>query len=1117
LAATKPPQVPDYELLRLIGRGSYGEVWLGRSVTGVLRAVKVIHRHTFESDRPYEREFRGIQKFEPVAMTHESQLDVLHVGRNDAEGYFYYVLELADDVNAVGQPASARPDWQGYTPHTLREDLKRNGQISFAACVELGIRLATALDHLHRHGLAHRDVKPSNIVFVGGAPKLTDIGLVAAQDDSMSFVGTPGYLAPEGPGSAQADLYSLGKVLYEASTGKDRLEFPEPATELSADADAAAQAELNEIVLRACAQDPRQRYGSAAELRADLLLLQSGRSVRRLRVLERRMALTWRVLAIAVLLTLLGAGGFLYQQRQTRQLSDLAEQSRQRLVRLHVSNSLHLQGTGDSLASLVWLVEALKLARTPAEEDMQRRRVGSLLRSTPALVQMGAHEGPINHAEFSVDGRWLVTVSDDHTGSVWDVKTGQAKARLVGHSAPVSHASFGPEARRVITASDDGTARIWDAKTGTLLFDPLRHEDSVLYAWFDPAGRRVVTASADSSARLWDADTGRPLFEPLRHENVVEFACFSPDGRLAVTVSTDRTARLWETSTGQPAAPPLLHSHAVTYAAFSPDSRMLVTGGRDAAASRWDVASGERIDPPLEHIGRVRYLRFSSDGRRILVAGGEHSHTGEARVWDAATGEGISPPLRHLLRVTHAAFSPDGHRVATASADHTVRIWNAVSGEQIGSTLRHPLRAWFVEFSPDGRYLVTAGRERIWRLWDLETAADAIEWHPMATPQRWFTEHSWRAVTNLYARDRVLDVLQGERPLAISPDGRWILTHDLRGEGRLRDITTGAPVSTPIRHERKIAAAEFSRDGSRLATSSDDQTARIWEVPSGKPITPPLEHRYPVYRAVFSSDGTRLATAAKDLDPFGGGEARIWNVIYGQLAVPVLEHQAAVWDAAFSPDGRILATAGGSPTSQPHAAWLWDTQTGRQIGPPFHHDENVGVAVFSPDGRWLATGTGVGTSQIWNVATGQPAGPPLEHLRGINSIGFSPDTRMLAIASADGNVRIWERTSGELVAHVAATGHPLVGAPFSHDGNWLLINRLDARSAILSVGPDPRPIHELEAVARIAAGIQVNPDGSSQPLSSDDILNLFQRLNRMSISPGQRQVKIDRQINSRND
>src|SRR5207248_7889270 len=76
-----PSRVPDYELLRRIGRGSYGEVWLARSVTGAYRAVKVIHRQTFETDRPYEREFRGIQKFEPVSRMHHSQVDLLHAGR----------------------------------------------------------------------------------------------------------------------------------------------------------------------------------------------------------------------------------------------------------------------------------------------------------------------------------------------------------------------------------------------------------------------------------------------------------------------------------------------------------------------------------------------------------------------------------------------------------------------------------------------------------------------------------------------------------------------------------------------------------------------------------------------------------------------------------------------------------------------------------------------------------------------------------------------------------------------------------------------------------------------------------------------------------------------------
>ena len=67
-------------------------------------------------------------------------------------------------------------------------------------------------------------------MFVGGVPKLADIGLVVPVAEARSFVGTEGYIPPEGHNSIQADLYSLGKVLYEACMGKDRQDFPEPMT-----------------------------------------------------------------------------------------------------------------------------------------------------------------------------------------------------------------------------------------------------------------------------------------------------------------------------------------------------------------------------------------------------------------------------------------------------------------------------------------------------------------------------------------------------------------------------------------------------------------------------------------------------------------------------------------------------------------------------------------------------------------------------------------------------------------------------------------------------------------------------------------------------------------------
>jgi hypothetical protein len=67
LPHVQPPSIPDYEQLRRIGGGSYGEVWLARSATDALRALKIVWRRTFEDDRPFQREFEGIQSFERLS------------------------------------------------------------------------------------------------------------------------------------------------------------------------------------------------------------------------------------------------------------------------------------------------------------------------------------------------------------------------------------------------------------------------------------------------------------------------------------------------------------------------------------------------------------------------------------------------------------------------------------------------------------------------------------------------------------------------------------------------------------------------------------------------------------------------------------------------------------------------------------------------------------------------------------------------------------------------------------------------------------------------------------------------------------------------------------------
>lgn len=276
-AAGTAPTIPDYELVRLIGSGSYGDVWLARGVTGIWRAIKVIWRDRFADAAPFEREFRGLKEFAQISLGESIQMALLHVGRNEAAGYFYYVMELADDVER-----GRHIDPATYVPLTLTALRNRRGRLPAEESVRCGVELARVLAGLHRRGLVHRDIKPSNVIVVGGVTKLADIGLVSPASEAKTFIGTEGFVPPEGPGTPGGDVFALGKVLYELATGLDRQEFPQLPPDLSHLPDHRALLALNEIILRACEPVPEKRYRDAAPLLVELEALQAGKPVRRI-------------------------------------------------------------------------------------------------------------------------------------------------------------------------------------------------------------------------------------------------------------------------------------------------------------------------------------------------------------------------------------------------------------------------------------------------------------------------------------------------------------------------------------------------------------------------------------------------------------------------------------------------------------------------------------------------------------------------------------------------------------------------------------------------------------------------------------------------------------------
>ncbi len=271
-AVDLPPEMAEYTPFHPpFGRGAYGRVWLAKNAIGQWQALKVVYASNFSEAGPYDREFNGVSRYKPVSDKNPSLLRVDFVSTKRPD-YFYYVMELGDSIV---------PDWQSnpstYKPRDLMNERKNapRGRLPVRDCVRIGLTLADGLGFLHRQGLTHRDIKPQNVIFVNGQPKLADIGLIAEirpPEEEHTYVGTIGYMPPppERPGTAQADIYALGMMLFVLGTGKQPSFFPEISTTLAEGTGFMEFIPLNSVILTACQPDPAQRYATAADLQRAL-------------------------------------------------------------------------------------------------------------------------------------------------------------------------------------------------------------------------------------------------------------------------------------------------------------------------------------------------------------------------------------------------------------------------------------------------------------------------------------------------------------------------------------------------------------------------------------------------------------------------------------------------------------------------------------------------------------------------------------------------------------------------------------------------------------------------------------------------------------------------------
>ena len=774
----------------------------------------------------------------------------------------------------------------------------------------------------------------------------------------------------------------------------------------------------------------------------------------------------------------------------------------------------------------------------PADERL-RRTIRYLLSGwRPSVGRVLIHEGQVQHAVFSPDGRMILTASADKSARLWDAETGKPIGEPMPHENPVCAMSFSRDGRRIL-AGTATASHLWDAASGTPIgrprrrphwsgvwFSPdgrvevagdglstmsmrdvatgnpifqLQHSQTspvyVLTVSFSPDGRALLTGGSDSTARLWNAETGQPIGEPLRHDGRVTAASFSPDGRTIVTGSSDRTARLWEAATGKPIGGPLRHEQAVHVVSISPDGHTLLTGSVNTARL-WNIATGQPIGQTLHHEHYIEAVCFNPDGRSVLTG----SWDSTARLWKAATGQPIGEPLRHDGRVMAVSFSPDGRKILTGSMDGTARVWDAATVMPTGLSMGARFRAG--SFNGDRPTEVAATKDTA-RLWDVATG------EPIGEPLRLEeqinqlsftpdgsavfmrgdrTARFWHATTG----KPIGEPLRPKDPVhsaCFSPDSHTVLTTS-ENTAQLWVADTGKPIGQPLRHKGTIVAAAFSTDNRTVLTGSTDTTARFWEAATGKSIGDPLPHAAGVLKVWFTPDGRTAVTQIYD-------SLRLWQVPTGHPVGDPLRHKGRIEAVSFSSDSRTVATAGDDMTAR-----LWDTATGQPTGKPFRHKGTVLAVSFGDGDRLILTGSGDRTARIWDVATGKLIGEPMHHEDEVWAVSFSHDACTVATGSSDSTARLWEAATGKPIGPPLRHLETVSAVAYSPDGHTLFTGVRDYQVGFWKI-PQPLPDEpdRIQLWIEILSGLYRDEQFRLQPLSLDLLRDRMRRLDEMGGPP----------------
>ena len=264
-------RISDYKVLRLIGKGGFGDVYLAQDKTNNYVAIKIIKSENAS------RETNALEKYSNLKSI-PNFIEIIESGKIDNSAIFY-VMPLADTLESAKEFPPSDFRWQEKSLANIIDakiDSQNNEWFSRDEILSFILPIFDATIALGESSMLHRDIKPDNILFFNGKPTLSDFGLLENDHRTLSNVGTPLYFAPSWyiAKGGNPDTYGLATTFYSLITGnlpdtigRPAYRFPEKTTDSISDTDKAQWLHWHRCIMRAIAENPTERFLTIQDFR----------------------------------------------------------------------------------------------------------------------------------------------------------------------------------------------------------------------------------------------------------------------------------------------------------------------------------------------------------------------------------------------------------------------------------------------------------------------------------------------------------------------------------------------------------------------------------------------------------------------------------------------------------------------------------------------------------------------------------------------------------------------------------------------------------------------------------------------------------------------------------